>query len=187
MKTTLIPIGNSRGVRIPKPFIEKCGLEGELEIDIADGAVIIRAPRRARGGWAEAFKHIARRRRQTARPRDRHTMGQGEMGVEVKRFDVFQAALDPTIGREIKKKRPCRIVSPDEMNRHIRTMIIAPMTSKGRNYPSRVPCTFQGVQGQIVLDQIRTIDNSQLVRKFGRLSPPTSDRVLHVLGEMFTK
>ena len=107
--------------------------------------------------------------------------------MEVKRFDVFQVALDPTIGREIKKKRPCRIVSPDEMNRHIRTVIIAPMTSKGRNYPSRVPCTFQGVQGQIVPDQIRTIDKSQLVIKFGRFSPPTSDRVLHVLGEMFTK
>jgi antitoxin MazE len=60
MKTTLIPIGNSRGVRIPKPFIEKCGLEGELEIDIVDGAVLIRAPQRARGGWAVAFKHMAR-------------------------------------------------------------------------------------------------------------------------------
>ena len=105
----------------------------------------------------------------------------------VKRFDVFQVALDPTIGREIKKKRPCTIISPDEMNRHIGTVIIAPMTSKGRNYPSRVPCTFQGVQGQIVLDQIRTIDKSRLVIKLGRLSPSTSDRVLDVLGEMFAK
>lgn len=109
------------------------------------------------------------------------------MGVEVKRFDVFQVALDPTIGREIKKKRPCRIVSPVEMNRHIGTVIIAPMTSKGRNSPSRVPCTFQGVQSQVALDQIRTIDKSQLVIKLGRLFPSTSDRVLHVLGEMFAK
>jgi mRNA interferase MazF len=73
------------------------------------------------------------------------------------------------------------------MNWHIGTVIIAPMTSKGRNYPSRVPCTFQGVQGQIVLDQIRTIDKSRLVKKLGRLSPTTSDRVIHVLGEMFAK
>jgi mRNA interferase MazF len=105
----------------------------------------------------------------------------------MKRFEVFQVALDPTVGREIKKRRPCTIISPDEMNRHIGTVIIAPMTSKGRNYPSRVSCSFQGVKGQIVLDQIRTVDKARLVKKLGRLSPSTCDRVLDVLGEMFAK
>jgi mRNA interferase MazF len=109
------------------------------------------------------------------------------VGVEVNRFDVFLAALDPTIGREIKKTRPCTVISPDEMNHHIGTVIIAPMTTKGRDYPTRVPCTFQGTAGQVVLDQIRAVDKTRLVKKLGRLSPSASDRVLSVLGEMFER
>ena len=109
------------------------------------------------------------------------------MGVEVNRFDVFLVVLDPTIGREIKKMRPCTVISPDEMNHHIGTVIIAPMTTKSRAYPTRVPCTFQGVAGQVVLDQIRTVDKIRLVKKLGRLSPSASDRVLRVLGEMFER
>lgn len=107
--------------------------------------------------------------------------------MEVNRFDVFLVALDPTIGHEIKKTRPCTVISPDEMNHHIGAAIIAPMTTKGRDYPTRVPCTFQGVDGQVVLDQIRTVDRSRLVKKLGRLSPATSDRLLSVLIEMFQK
>jgi mRNA interferase MazF len=107
--------------------------------------------------------------------------------MEVNRFEVFLVALDPTIGREIKKTRPCTVISPDEMNHHIGTVIIAPMTTKGRNYPTRVPCTFQGVEGQIVLDQIRTVDKARLVKKLGRLSKSASDRMIGVLGEMFQK
>ena len=107
--------------------------------------------------------------------------------MEVNRFDVFLVSLDPTLGHEIKKTRPCAIVSPDEMNHHIGTVIIAPMTTKGRDYPTRVPCTFQGVGGQIVLDQIRTVDKTRLAKKLGRLSPAASDRVLNVLIEMFQK
>jgi mRNA interferase MazF len=107
--------------------------------------------------------------------------------MEVNRFDVFLVALDPTLGHEIKKSRPCAIISPDEMNRHIGTVIIAPMTTKGRNYPSRVDCTFQGKQGQVVLDQVRTVDKQRLVKRLGQLSPVTSDRVLEVLVEMFQK
>jgi len=109
------------------------------------------------------------------------------VGVEVNRFDVFLVVLDPTIGREIKKMRPCTVISPDEMNHHIGTVIIAPMTTKSRAYPTRVPCTFQGVAGQVVLDQIRTVDKIRLVKKLGRLSPSASDRVLRVLGEMFER
>lgn len=107
--------------------------------------------------------------------------------MEVNRFDVFLVALEPTIGREIKKTRPGVVISPDEMNHHIGTTIIAPLTSKGRHYPTRVNCTFQGVAGQVVLDQIRTVDKTRLVKKLGQLSSTSSDRVLEVLGEMFQR
>ncbi len=107
--------------------------------------------------------------------------------MEVNRFDVFLVALDPTVGHEIRKTMPCTVVSPDEMNHYIRTVIIAPMTTKGRDYPTRVSCTFQGVEGQIVLDQLRTVDRVRLVKKLGRLSTATSDRLLSVLSEMFQR
>ena len=107
------------------------------------------------------------------------------MGMEMNRFDVFLVNLDPTIGHEIKKTRPCLIISPDEMNRFIATVIIAPMTSKGRDYPSRVDCTFQGIQGQIVLDQVRTVDKARLVKRLGAISENTRQKVLQVLNEMF--
>lgn len=105
----------------------------------------------------------------------------------VKRFDVFLVNLDPTVGREIKKTRPCLIISPDEMNRHIATFIIAPMTTKGRDYPTRVSCVFQGKAGQVVLDQIRTIDKARLIRKLGRLKKETQAEVLTTLAEMFAE
>ncbi len=105
--------------------------------------------------------------------------------MAVGRFDVCLVSLDPAVGSEIKKTRPCLIVSPDEMNRHIRTVIIAPMTTKGRQYPTRVPCRFRGKAGQVVLDQIRTVDAKRLVRKLGRLDADTGVKVLAVLGEMF--
>ena len=103
----------------------------------------------------------------------------------VRRFDVFLVTLDPTVGSEIQKSRPCLIISPDEMNRHIRTVIIAPMTTKGRSYPTRVACEFQGKQGQIVLDQIRTVDKSRLTRKLGRIDRQTQAKVLSVLHDLF--
>jgi len=107
------------------------------------------------------------------------------MAMVVSRFDVFLVNLDPTQGREIRKTRPCLIISPDEMNRHIRTAIVAPMTTGGQEYPSRVPVTFQKKQGQIVLDQIRTVDKSRLIRRLGRLDKKTTEKVLAVLQEMF--
>jgi mRNA interferase MazF len=105
----------------------------------------------------------------------------------IKRFDVYLVILDPTIGSEIKKTRPCVIISPDEMNRHVATMIVAPMTTKGRSYPTRVACTFQGKDGQVVLDQIRTVDKSRLARKLGRLKMETQGEVLSVLTEIFSE
>jgi mRNA interferase MazF len=109
------------------------------------------------------------------------------MGVVVKRFDVFLVNLDPTIGSEIKKIRPCVIVSPEEMNRNIATVIIAPMTTKGKAYPTRVVCQFQGKDGQIVLDQIRTIDKTRLVKKLGQISQDEQKLVLDTLAEIFAE
>jgi mRNA interferase MazF len=107
------------------------------------------------------------------------------MAMVVKRFDVFLVNLDPTIGSEIRKSRPCLIISPDEMNRHIATVIVAPMTTKGRNYPTRVPCSFKGKDGQVVLDQIRTIDKARLIQRLGKLDVKTQEEVLSVIAEMF--
>jgi mRNA interferase MazF len=107
------------------------------------------------------------------------------MGMVIKQFEIHLINLDPTIGSEIKKTRPCLIVSPDEMNRHINTVIIAPMTTKGKAYPTRVKCKFQGKQGLIVLDQIRTVDKQRLVKKLGKITPTTQTEVLKILGEMF--
>ncbi len=105
--------------------------------------------------------------------------------VEARRFDVFLVSLDPTVGREIQKTRPCLIISPDEINQYIATVIVAPMTSQGRPYPSRIPCHFQGKDGLIVLDQIRTVDKSRLVRRLGQIAGRTAEDVLDALAEMF--
>jgi mRNA interferase MazF len=105
--------------------------------------------------------------------------------MEVSRFDIFLVNLDPAIGSEIKKTRPCLVISPDEMNRHIRTAIVAPMTTKGRPYPTRVTCRFKGRSGQVVLDQIRTMDKERLVKRVGRIDRRAAEAVLLVLSEMF--
>ena len=103
----------------------------------------------------------------------------------VSRFDVYLIRLDPTQGREIRKTRPCLIISPDEMNQHIDTVIIAPMTTKGRPYPTRVPVRFKGKSGQIVLDQIRTVDKQRLVKRMGTIDIATQGHVLALLAELF--
>ena len=105
--------------------------------------------------------------------------------VGVRRFDVFLVGLDPTVGSEIQKTRPCLVISPDELNDHVATVIVAPMSTRGRPYPSRVGCTFQGKSGQIVLDQIRTVDQSRLVRRLGRIDQATQQAVLEALAELF--
>jgi mRNA interferase MazF len=109
------------------------------------------------------------------------------VGVVVSRFDVFLVNLDQTVGSEIKKTRPCVVISPNEMNRFIRTVIIAPLTSKGRGYPTRVDCRFDKKDGQVVLDQIRTVDKARLIKKLGRLDEETQERVLGGLAEMFAR
>jgi mRNA interferase MazF len=105
----------------------------------------------------------------------------------VKRFEVYLVNLDPTVGHEIKKTRPCLIISPDEMNKYIATVIAAPMTTVARPYPTRVACTFQRKEGQIVLDQIRTIDKKRLIRKLGQVKKAVQAEVLAVLADMFAE
>jgi mRNA interferase MazF len=105
--------------------------------------------------------------------------------VGVSRFDVFLENLDPTVGSEIRKSRPCVVVSPDEMNRHMRTVVVAPLTPAGRPYPSHVPVRFAGRNGQVVVDQLRTVDKVRLARRLGALEPRESAAVLEVLREFF--
>ena len=104
----------------------------------------------------------------------------------IRQFQIHLVALDPTRGSEIRKTRPCVIVSPDEMNRHIATVIVAPMTTATRVYPTRVPITFQGKRGQVALDQIRTVDKSRLVKRLGQVSPGTARAISSVLVETFS-
>ena len=103
------------------------------------------------------------------------------------RFEVYLVNLDPVVGSEIKKTRPCLVISPNEMNAHIATVIVAPMTTKGQPYPTRVSCRFRRKQGQVALDQIRTVDKSRLVRRLGTVDEATKDSVLRILGEMFAE
>jgi mRNA interferase MazF len=101
------------------------------------------------------------------------------------RGEVHLVRLDPTLGSEIKKTRPCVVVSPDELNRHLRTALVAPMTSGGQAYPWRIACRFQQRAGFVALDQLRTVDRERLVRRLGRLNPTTLEAVFDALQEMF--
>jgi mRNA interferase MazF len=105
----------------------------------------------------------------------------------MRQYDVFLVNLDPTIGHEIKKTRPCLIVSPDEMNENIRTVIIAPMTTVSHKYPTRISVAFEGKHGWIVLDQVRTVDKSRLVKRLGKIKPATIEKVKAVFSEMLVE
>ena len=107
--------------------------------------------------------------------------------VRFARGDVHLVGLDPTLGSEIRKTRPCLIVSPDELNQHLRTAIVAPMTTGGQSYPWRVACRFQNRSGFVALDQLRTVDSGRLVKRLGRLSAASTTEVLDTLKEMFAE
>ncbi|MGQ0809729.1 MAG: type II toxin-antitoxin system PemK/MazF family toxin [Nitrospiraceae bacterium] len=102
------------------------------------------------------------------------------------RGEIYLIELNPTRGSEIRKTRPCLIVSPDELNQHLRTVIVAPMTTEGQAYPWRVRCRFRERAGFVAIDQLRTVDTERLVRRLGRVAPGTLTAVLVVLQEMFT-
>jgi mRNA interferase MazF len=105
--------------------------------------------------------------------------------VTLKRFEVWLVNLAPTIGSEISKSRPCVIVSPDEANMYLNTVIVVPLTSTLRSYPTRVDCTFQEKQGQLAIDQIRTIDKQRLFKKLGTIDEPTCRTLCATIEETF--
>ena len=105
--------------------------------------------------------------------------------VAPRQFDVCLVSLDPTRGSEVRKTRPCVVISPDELNDNLSTVIVLPMTSKGKTYPFRVPVSFQGKMGQILLDQMRTVDKMRLRKRLGVLPSKTGDKILQTLREMF--
>ena len=107
------------------------------------------------------------------------------MVKEFKRFGVYLVCLDPVIGSEIKKTRPCIIISPEEMNNNLNTVIIAPMTSKVKNYPCRVGLVFNGKKGEVALDQIKAIDKSRIVKYWGKINNIASKKLLNLLQEIF--
>jgi mRNA interferase MazF len=109
------------------------------------------------------------------------------VGRPPQRGEVWLVTLDPTQGVEIQKTRPCLVISPDEMNQHLQTVIVAPMTTVMRPYPTRVPVRFQGKRGQLALDQLRAVDRQRLVRKLGRVSESTAQAVSATLLEMFSR
>lgn len=109
------------------------------------------------------------------------------MALVVSRFEIWLIGLDPTRGSEIRKTRPCVVVSPDEINHNINTIIVAPMTTKTRGYPTRVALTFRRKRGEVVLDQIRTIDKARLVKRLGKIEEETARTILTVLQEMFAE
>ena len=106
------------------------------------------------------------------------------MGMVVNQYNVYLVNLDPTVGHEIKKTRPCLVISPDEMNHNIDTIIVAPMTTKSHSYPTRIPVKFDGKQGWIVLDQIRTVDSIRLVKHLGKITKKEVSEVKRVIKEM---
>jgi len=106
------------------------------------------------------------------------------MGIVINQYEVFLIDLDPTQGHEIQKTRPCLVISPNEMNHHIGTVIIAPITTKSHNYPTRVALEFDRKKGWIVLDQIRTVDKSRLIKKIGDIEPKTINQVKDKIKEM---
>jgi len=171
VKTRIIKIGNSQGVRIPKMLLDQSGMGEEVELVVQTGQLVIRPP----GDRAMTGRHSSwtwRRKVMTACSMpDRRPARQQEcerMGMVV-RVRGLPGQSDPTVGSDIQKTRPCLIVSPDELNLHIATAIVAPMTTKGRSYPTRVACSFEGKDGQIVLDQLRTVDKTRLVRRLGEI------------------
>lgn len=108
----------------------------------------------------------------------------GNGNMEILQYSVYLINLDPTIGHEIKKTRPCLVISPNEMNQNIDTVIIAPMTTKSHKYPTRVSLNFQKKKGWIVLDQIRTIDNKRIIKKLGKIGNSTISETKAIIKEM---
>jgi mRNA interferase MazF len=167
MEVSVVKIGNSKGIRFSKTIIERYNIRDTVDLILDKGQIIIKPLARPRKGWEKAFM-------------DMHSNGDDKLLIP----DIFEDDnLDPTIGSEIKKTRPCVVISPDEMNKYLRTVIIAPMTTSSKKYPTRVEVKHDNKEGWIVLDQIRTIDKQRIIKDLGKLSRPDIKEVKSVLKE----
>jgi mRNA interferase MazF len=108
------------------------------------------------------------------------------MDVVIERFTVALVALDPGVGAEMRKTRPCAIVSPDAMHKHLKTVVVVPMTSGRTGWPTRLPCVFAGIEGELALDQMRSVDRRRLVKSLGRLDGAAADRLVEALQTFFS-
>jgi mRNA interferase MazF len=163
VKARIVRIGNSQGIRIPKVVIEQAGLKDAVELEARKGQLLVRPPSRPRDGWEDQFRAMAERGEDApiwmrAHRSRRGTSADGS-GDPTPRH--LSRGARPVVGSEIRKTRPCLVISPVEMNRHLRTVIVAPMTTKGRLYPTRVPCRFQGKEAMVVLDRMHAIARDQ--------------------------
>ena len=155
----------------------------EVSLEVKEDSLIISKPKNPREGWEEAIQ---------AAGADDLLLDDFPNDFDVARvdvvrqFDIHLVSLDPTRGAEMKKTRPCIIISPDEMNTCLKTVIIAPLTSSLRKYPFRISCLFQGKKGQIALDQMRTVDKRRLLKRIGSIHQATAEKSLLVLQKMFS-
>ena len=173
----IIHIGNSFGVRIPKTIMQQVGFKENMDLifKVTEEGLLISPQKQAREGWEQKFTSLKKRSKKSSLLDD--------FSNEFDKDDLIN--LDPTTGSEIKKTRPCVVISPNEMH-SLNPVIVAPMTSTCKIYPTRIPVFFKKREGYIVLDQIRTIDKSQLVKLLGKIEKETAHNILMILQEMFT-
>lgn len=193
MRVKIVKMGNSRGIRLPKPILEASGLSDEVELKVEGETIVLTPPHKnPREGWAEAFAALP--------PDDEDWSDWQKMrnGFDDTEWtwpedhvwpedpnDVYLVDLEPVRGSEIARRRPCAIVSPQEANAALRTVTVVPLTSTRRRYPLRVPTTFSGVNGEAATDQIRSVDKQRLVRLVGRLDRAEAQALCRRLVEMF--
>ena len=108
------------------------------------------------------------------------------MDMGVMRFEVWLVNLDPTVGSEISKTRPCVVISPDETNKYLKTVTVAALTSSQKTYPTRIDCKFKGKEGQVTLDQIRSVDKMRLVKKLGKMDASTAQSICKKMQSLFS-
>lgn len=190
MEVSVIKIGNSKGLRLSKSILDRYNITDRVVLIFEDGHIVLKPISAPRAGWEEAFWQM-------------HEAGEDNLliddvfededfepclpasGGSYAQYDVVLVNLDPTAGSEIKKTRPCIIISPDEMNRHLNTLTIAPVTSSGKAYPTRVAAKYAGKPGRVVIDQLRTIDKKSVVKTLGSLSKAEIGRCKQVIRETF--
>ncbi len=185
MKVSVVQIGNSRSIRPPKAVLEQCGFDKTVEMTVERGRVVLAASDRVRAGWAAAF--AAADTSPDAEDREWIQAGRGEAWDDwvPKRFEVWVVRLDRTVGSEIGKARPAVIVSPDDANEALRTVVVAPLRSTLRNRPTRVQVRVRRKTGEVALDQLRTVDKSRLTRRTATLTSAEAKDVSDRLVEMF--